>query len=351
MHNSSPRRGFTLIELLVVIAIIAILAAILFPVFAKAREKARQTKCLSNVRQIAVAIHMYAQDHSEVLLPKLTDKVWASLLANYNEAQIYDCPTLSGTGTSNNPEYGFNAELFDQSSAKLTKPGQTLFVTDLKKSAMNGNYCITMPTASSAVDNRHNGGFVVSLADGSSRWVTAKSGSEAGLCDAKITMAPDPAGKKIAVILSGATYVAPDFGNAAGWNFAGNAAESVVFNGNIDDFIDSSWTRGLKGLTPKVVPTKVCVFTRNLQPDTTITRWVNASLYCKGRATSAGTNTGWDTPDPMKVTSGFPTKNWTWGKYDVYCLRGYSDLAISTTVAGNGCDTTEIEIWGYAYPY
>jgi prepilin-type N-terminal cleavage/methylation domain-containing protein len=59
------RKGFTLIELLVVIAIIAILAAILFPVFAKAREKARQTSCLSNEKEIALAILMYTQDYDE----------------------------------------------------------------------------------------------------------------------------------------------------------------------------------------------------------------------------------------------------------------------------------------------
>ena len=57
--------GFTLIELLVVIAIIAILAAILFPVFAQAREKARQTSCLSNLKQIGTAAMMYAQDYDE----------------------------------------------------------------------------------------------------------------------------------------------------------------------------------------------------------------------------------------------------------------------------------------------
>jgi prepilin-type N-terminal cleavage/methylation domain-containing protein len=56
-------KGFTLIELLVVIAIIAILAAILFPVFARAREKARQTTCTSNQRQIAASILMWSQDH------------------------------------------------------------------------------------------------------------------------------------------------------------------------------------------------------------------------------------------------------------------------------------------------
>ncbi len=59
--------GFTLIELLVVIAIIAILAAILFPVFAQAREKARQTSCLSNLKQMGTALMMYVQDYDEML--------------------------------------------------------------------------------------------------------------------------------------------------------------------------------------------------------------------------------------------------------------------------------------------
>ena len=75
MRNS--QRGFTLIELLVVIAIIAILAAILFPVFSKAREKARQTKCLSNQKQIVLAIMMWSQDNDESLPP--AQSVWTDL--------------------------------------------------------------------------------------------------------------------------------------------------------------------------------------------------------------------------------------------------------------------------------
>ena len=99
------RRGFTLIELLVVIAIIAILAAILFPVFAKAREKARQSSCLSNVKQIMLAVNSYAQDYDEVLPMNVSDVngsaagdagdlTWRGAILPYaKNAQIFQCPS------------------------------------------------------------------------------------------------------------------------------------------------------------------------------------------------------------------------------------------------------------------
>jgi len=88
------RTGFTLIELLVVIAIIAILAAILFPVFARAREKARQTSCLSNVKSLTLAALMYAQDYDETLPFAYNGKWWYQVLEPYlKNTQILTCPS------------------------------------------------------------------------------------------------------------------------------------------------------------------------------------------------------------------------------------------------------------------
>ncbi len=88
------RRGFTLIELLVVIAIIAILAAILFPVFARAREKARQTSCLSNLKELDLAMLMYVQDYDETFTGRI---VWNQRIQPYvKNEQIFQCPSYPG---------------------------------------------------------------------------------------------------------------------------------------------------------------------------------------------------------------------------------------------------------------
>ncbi len=91
----SSRTGFTLIELLVVIAIIAILAAILFPVFAKAREKARQSSCQSNLKQMGLAILQYTQDFDE-RYPRYDGLPfhWNVVIYPYMKSmQLYDCPS------------------------------------------------------------------------------------------------------------------------------------------------------------------------------------------------------------------------------------------------------------------
>src|ERR1051325_3348500 len=93
--------GFTLIELLVVIAIIAILAAILFPVFAQAREKARAISCLSNIKQVNLAFDMYLQDYDETMVVALVNAPadpakslwWPTLMQPYIKTwDIYRCP-------------------------------------------------------------------------------------------------------------------------------------------------------------------------------------------------------------------------------------------------------------------
>ncbi len=115
--ETSRRRGFTLIELLVVIAIIALLAAILFPVFAQAREKARQATCASNMKQIGLALMQYSQDYDECIAPAVvgTGKSASDGGSNYNwmdaifpyakSAGVYVCP--SDPGYSSNWPYQY----------------------------------------------------------------------------------------------------------------------------------------------------------------------------------------------------------------------------------------------------
>jgi prepilin-type N-terminal cleavage/methylation domain-containing protein/prepilin-type processing-associated H-X9-DG protein len=101
-HATQRRKGFTLIELLVVIAIIALLAAILFPVFARARENARRSACQSNLKQIMVGVMQYVQDYDEMYPPAwnrpdgTNTTMWYQLTQPYiKSTQIFQCPSDS----------------------------------------------------------------------------------------------------------------------------------------------------------------------------------------------------------------------------------------------------------------
>jgi len=145
-------KAFTLIELLVVIAIIAILAAILFPVFAKVREKARQSTCASNERQIGLAILQYAQDYDEKYpggSPGVVDAAnsantdpgtgWAGCVRPYIKSiDLFHCPddpTTPGTfaGFTFYPvSYGINMLIANQPAAFVTQPTSVVMVSETK---------------------------------------------------------------------------------------------------------------------------------------------------------------------------------------------------------------------------
>jgi prepilin-type processing-associated H-X9-DG protein/prepilin-type N-terminal cleavage/methylation domain-containing protein len=203
--------GFTLIELLVVVSIIAVLAAILFPAFAQAREKARQTACASNSRQFAMCTAMYVQDWDAYMFFSFNrfgnkNYRWMQMILPYaKSADLFLCPSAGRKPLLNTEQqvYGYNYQYLGNSrllpygrglvlDATVTVPAQTIAFADSAGSrskigtAAEGRagYAIDPPLPKpdpdvfgyhdpddpALVSGRHMGGANVAFCDGHAKW-------------------------------------------------------------------------------------------------------------------------------------------------------------------------------------
>ena len=168
------RCGFTLIELLVVIAIIAILAAILFPVFAKVREKARQTSCASNLKQIGLAFMQYEQDNDEQMIypDDAWGQGWAGKIYSYVKSTgVYGCPddpTAPTVAGLYKVSYGMNGNVWPSNStfyggttasslASQGSPANTVLLFELQGQTSTGNGWVGVDVTNAHEDSSSSG--------------------------------------------------------------------------------------------------------------------------------------------------------------------------------------------------
>jgi prepilin-type N-terminal cleavage/methylation domain-containing protein/prepilin-type processing-associated H-X9-DG protein len=212
------RSAFTLIELLVVIAIIAILAAILFPVFARARENARRSSCQSNLKQMALAQMQYSQDYDEHLVPNavydnpqgLTYGTWMYVLQPYiKSVQIFTCTSVPNAvysgrpnTTQNNTGYAYYGSLGKIALAAIDSPASVAMFADAgvlpsPPYAANDHYYMMNWDQSSGdngvpPDAAHFDGANIAFADGHVKWLkTSVIGDYSG-ADVTVDQTPTP---------------------------------------------------------------------------------------------------------------------------------------------------------------
>jgi prepilin-type N-terminal cleavage/methylation domain-containing protein/prepilin-type processing-associated H-X9-DG protein len=146
IRRNEAKKGFTLIELLVVIAIIAILAAILFPVFARARENARKSSCQNNLKQLALGFKQYTNDFDErypivaVTVGSATGVPpygWADALQPYiRNNQVYQCPSDTAEGTDNPTETGYSDYWYNKNFVRTINRGTSTIQTGANESML-----------------------------------------------------------------------------------------------------------------------------------------------------------------------------------------------------------------------
>lgn len=204
----SARKGFTLIELLVVIAIIAILAAILFPVFARAREKARQSACLSNTKQLGTAFQMYVQDYDDTMI-LFGSPTYAFILMPYVENEdLFTCPASQNRfdgSSSYSMSVGCNVWSMyypglaghELGLAQCKRPAETIIFADSARAHPSdpnnmdyaGHYLVQADPFACTSKNRgkvaarHNDGANCTYIDSHAKWVPARDIPAAGDAD------------------------------------------------------------------------------------------------------------------------------------------------------------------------
>ena len=163
MNSISVNRrksGFTLIELLVVIAIIAILAAILFPVFARARENARRSSCQSNEKQIALGFKQYIQDNNE-RYPAADG--WQTAIFDYTKSNaILKCPSAAGAGAY---DYSYNSAMSGKNENLVANSAATVLAAEATRNAA------PQAAPSASANSRHFDGSNYAFVDGHVKWI------------------------------------------------------------------------------------------------------------------------------------------------------------------------------------